>query len=133
MADFHFELVSPERIVFEGEVISVEVPAKAGNITVLKGHQALLTTLKIGIVIITRANKEKARFYVRGGFADMSAKGLTILASEIMAIEEFNEAKIKAELARVQSEFQSAKTDEDKANAAEELYNLENLTKELAA
>jgi F-type H+-transporting ATPase subunit epsilon len=52
MATFKFELVSPERILFSGDVVSVIVPSVEGEITVLAGHAPLVATLKAGIVFV---------------------------------------------------------------------------------
>ncbi|PZN98622.1 MAG: F0F1 ATP synthase subunit epsilon, partial [Hyphomicrobiales bacterium] len=52
MATFKFELVSPERILFSGDVVSVIIPASEGEMTVLAGHAPLVATLKAGIVFV---------------------------------------------------------------------------------
>ena len=75
----HFSLVSPERELFNGEVDQVDAPGSGGDFGVLVGHAPFMTTLKEGQV---RAfNDGVARIYdVRGGFADVTPDGLTILA-----------------------------------------------------
>ena len=52
MATFHFELVSPERLLFAGEVTQVDVPGEAGDFGVLAGHAPYIATLKPGILTI---------------------------------------------------------------------------------
>ena len=52
MATFHFELVSPERVLFSGEVNEVVVPGSEGEFTVLRDHAPLMTTLRPGIVTV---------------------------------------------------------------------------------
>ena len=78
MAAFPFELVSPERLLFTGEVESVVVPGSEGEMTVMKDHAPLMTTLKPGIVTVNETAGKSQRLFVRGGFADVAPTGLTI-------------------------------------------------------
>ena len=79
MATFHFELVSPEKLLFSGDVEQVDVPGAEGDFGVLAGHAPFMTTLKEGRV--KAYDDGDVRVYeVRGGFADVTAEGLTILA-----------------------------------------------------
>ena len=76
MATFHFELVSPEKIAFSGEVDQVDVPGVEGDFGVLAGHAPLLTTLKPGLLDIGfPGGGEHQRYFVRGGFAEVSPAG----------------------------------------------------------
>ncbi len=52
MAAFHFELVSPEKLLFSGDVESVVAPGAEGQFTVLKDHAPVMTTLKAGVVTV---------------------------------------------------------------------------------
>jgi len=73
----HFELVSPEKLVFSGEVTQVDLPGSEGDFGVMDGHAALVTTLRPGIMTIyAGGNVEK--IVVLGGFAEVSDKGLTV-------------------------------------------------------
>jgi F-type H+-transporting ATPase subunit epsilon len=75
----HFSLVSPERELFAGEVDQVDAPGSEGDFGVLAGHAPFMTTLKEGRVKAYDEGEVKV-FDVRGGFADVTAEGLTILA-----------------------------------------------------
>ena len=80
MADpFQFELVAPERLLMSEPVEQVVVPGSEGYFTVLKGHAPFMSTLRPGVVEVTRTGAPE-RIFVRGGFADVSTNGLTILA-----------------------------------------------------
>jgi F-type H+-transporting ATPase subunit epsilon len=79
MATFHFDLVSPSKLVFAGEVEQVDVPGLEGDFGVLAGHAPLVTTLKPGVVTVF-GEGEPQRYVVLGGFAEVSPEGLTILA-----------------------------------------------------
>ena len=93
MAAFHFELVSPEKLLFSGEVDSVVAPGADGQFTVLASHAPVMTTLKPGVVTIAAAGGRE-KLFVRGGFADVSAKGFTILAEQAIAIKDLDVAKL---------------------------------------
>ena len=80
MAAFHFELVSPEKLLFSGEVEAVVVPGTEGEFTVLKDHAPVISSMRPGIVVIDEAAAASQRLYVRGGFAEVAPSGLTILA-----------------------------------------------------
>ena len=71
---FHFELVSPEKLLFSGEVDQVDVPGAEGDFGVLAGHAPLVATLRPGILTVHRAGGAQ-RIVVLGGFAEVSAAG----------------------------------------------------------
>ena len=79
MATFHFELVSPEKLLFSGDVEQVDVPGAEGDFGVLAGHAPMVTTLRPGILTVHAAGGEQ-KMVVLGGFAEVSEAGLTILA-----------------------------------------------------
>lgn len=78
-AKLHFSLVSPERELFSGEVDQVDAPGSEGDFGVLAGHAPFMTTLKEGRVKAYDGD-DTLVFDVRGGFADVTPEGLTILA-----------------------------------------------------
>ena len=81
MADLHFELVTPEKLVLSGEVSMVVVPGAEGQSGIMAGHAPYMTTLRDGDVAIYRsANAQPEKIRVTGGFAEVSDKGLTVLA-----------------------------------------------------
>jgi F-type H+-transporting ATPase subunit epsilon len=81
MADLHFELVTPERLVRSEEVYMVVVPGSEGEFGVLAGHAPYMSTLRNGDIAIYRtAGAEPERIAVEGGFAEVSERGLTVLA-----------------------------------------------------
>ncbi|QAY75519.1 ATP synthase F1 subunit epsilon [Sphingosinicella sp. BN140058] len=81
MADLHFELVTPERLVRSDDVYMVVVPGSEGEFGVLAGHAPFMSTLRNGDIAIYRtAGAEPERIPVEGGFAEVSDRGLTVLA-----------------------------------------------------
>jgi F-type H+-transporting ATPase subunit epsilon len=82
MAELHFELVTPERLVRSEDVFMVVVPGSEGDFGVLAGHAPYMSTMRNGEVAIYRTgfNDTPERISVEGGFAEVNDRGLTILA-----------------------------------------------------
>ena len=82
MADLHFELVTPERLVRSDDVYMVVVPGSEGEFGVLAGHAPFMSTLRNGDIAIYRGSMGDTpeRIAVEGGFAEVSDRGLTVLA-----------------------------------------------------
>ena len=79
MATFHFELVSPDKVSFSGEVDQVDVPGSEGDFGVLAGHAPLIALLRPGLLTVYAAG-EKTELAIFGGFAEVGPDGLTVLA-----------------------------------------------------
>ena len=107
MATFHFDLVSPEELVFSGEVEHVVVPGTEGEFGVLAGHAPLVAMLKPGILKILGANE--LRILVVGGFAEVSPEGLTVLADRAVPVEEVDHAVIAGEIKDAEEDAADAK------------------------
>jgi F-type H+-transporting ATPase subunit epsilon len=82
MADLHFELVTPEKLLRSEAVQMVVVPGTEGDFGVMAGHAPYMSTLRDGELAIYRSwpGGEPERIAVQGGFAEVSEKGLTVLA-----------------------------------------------------
>ena len=81
MADLQFELVTPDRLVMADDVYMVVGPGSEGESGIMAGHAPYMTTLKDGDVAVYRAaGAQPERIPVTGGFAEVSDKGLTVLA-----------------------------------------------------
>ena len=90
MATFHFDLVSPEKLLFSGEVDQVDIPGTEGDFGVLAGHAPTVSALRPGIMRVT-ANNQTQNMVVLGGFAEVSADGkLTVLADLADSVEDFD-------------------------------------------
>jgi F-type H+-transporting ATPase subunit epsilon len=98
MAAFHFELVSPEKLLFSGAVESVVAPGADGQFTVLKDHAPVMTTLKPGVVSVAAGDGKVEKLFVRGGFADVSAGGFTVLAEQAIPLAEIDVARLEADI-----------------------------------
>ena len=126
MAAFHFELVSPEKVLFSGDVDSVVVPASEGDMTILKDHAPLMTTLRPGVVDVTTAGRTQ-RLFVRGGFADINAGGFILLAEQALPLEQLDGAAIEREIRNATDDVADAKDAELKRRAQEKLDKLNEL------
>ncbi|HEY5362579.1 MAG TPA: ATP synthase F1 subunit epsilon [Aestuariivirga sp.] len=86
----HFELVSPVKLLFSGDVESVVIPGSEGEMTILAQHAPILTSLRAGVVVVSSA-KSSERIFVRGGFAEVNPKGLTVLAERAIPESEMTD------------------------------------------
>jgi F-type H+-transporting ATPase subunit epsilon len=116
MATFKFELVSPERLILSTDADQVDLPGSEGDFGVLAGHAPFLTTLKTGIVTV-KTGGVSSRIYVRGGFADVNAAGLSVLAEKAVPEGEFDSTVASAELAAAEAVLAEAKSEEAKDSA----------------
>ena len=123
MATFHFELVSPERLVFAGDVTQVDVPGEAGDFGVLAGHAPLIATLKPGILTIFGDGAPR-RIVVRGGFAEVGPDGLTVLAEQAIPAAEFNSAMFQQAIKDAEEDVADAENDAARDKARERLDQL---------
>jgi len=94
MATFTFDLVSPEKLLFSGEVDQVDVPGLEGDFGVLAGHAPIVSALRPGIMTVYVGGQAQ-RMVVLGGFAEVSADGkLTVLADLADSVEDFDRGVI---------------------------------------
>ena len=100
-ATFHFELVSPERLLSSGEVAMVVVPGTEGDFGVLPGHAPLMSTIRPGAIAVYESDFDTLtrRIFVDGGFAEVSPEGLTILAESATPVGDIDPAKVAVDLA----------------------------------
>jgi F-type H+-transporting ATPase subunit epsilon len=104
MATFHFDLVSPEKLAFSGEVDQVDVPGFEGDFGVLAGHAPVVAVLRPGILtIITGGTRQKV--IVTGGLAEVSEKGLTVLADVATSIQELDRAQFADKISEMEDKL----------------------------
>jgi F-type H+-transporting ATPase subunit epsilon len=108
MATLTFELVSPERILFSGAVDAVVLPASEGDMTILPGHAPVMTALKTGFLVITDRPGNGRRVLVRGGFADVSQTGLTVLAERALPEEEITQEILDHEILQAEMAYDTS-------------------------
>ena len=102
MATFHFELVSPEKLLFSGEVNQVDVPGSEGDFGVLAGHAPLIALLRPGMMTVY-AGGEETKLVVLGGFAEVGPNGLTVLADVATSLEDLDRAALQAQITKMET------------------------------
>lgn len=122
---FLFELVSPEKLLISEEVQHVVVPGAEGEFGVLAHHAPLLSTLKPGVVKVYKTEGgEPEKLFVKGGFADVNPRGLTILADEATPMDKFDAAKLDQSIKDAEDNVNDAEGEEPKRRAQDKLDQL---------
>ena len=120
---FQFELVSPEKLLFSGEVEAVIAPGTEGEFTVLKDHSAFMTTLRPGKITV-RGGGANEEMYVRGGFADVAPTGFTILADYAIPLKDLDGSVIDRDIEAAEKAMEGAQGDETRRKAMEQRDHL---------
>jgi F-type H+-transporting ATPase subunit epsilon len=127
MAKLHFDLVSPERLLLSANVDQVDVPGSEGDFGVLAGHAPVMTTLKPGVLSVIEQGKAPEKFFVRGGFAEVTLDGLTLLAEEAMPLAELDVAALEQRVKNAEEDVADAKDNMSRDKAETELARLREL------
>ena len=104
MATFHFDLVSPEKLAFSGEVDQVDIPGAEGDFGVLAGHAPIVAAIRPGILTITTGGTHQ-KIIVLGGLAEMSEKGLTVLADVATSTAELDRAQFAETITEMEAKL----------------------------
>ncbi len=131
MASLHFEFVSPERVLFSGDVDQVDLPGAEGDMGILAGHAPLVTPLRPGVVTIYNAAAREAVVVV-GGLAEVSPSGLTILADRAVPRDNFDAATLAGEIKDAEEDVADATDDAQRDRLARRLEQLKSLQTALA-
>jgi F-type H+-transporting ATPase subunit epsilon len=129
MATFHFELASPERLVFSGEVEHVVVPGSEGEFGVLAEHAPLVAMLRPGI--LTVLGPQEQRFVVRGGFAEVNPQGLTVLADFAAPVEDLDRETLAEQIRDLEEDVADTAEGAARDRAAQRLDQLRALQQAL--
>jgi F-type H+-transporting ATPase subunit epsilon len=124
---FKFELVTPERMTLSQDAAQVVVPGVEGDFTVLAGHAPVISALRPGIIDVTLPDASKTRIFVKGGFAEVDAGHLTVLAERALDVEAMDAATIAAELETAQADLAAATDDAGRLAAASAVERLRGL------
>jgi F-type H+-transporting ATPase subunit epsilon len=102
----------------------VTVPGREGDFGVLAGHEPLISTLRPGVIDVKGGDTGDARFFVLGGFAEVTPQKLTILAEDVRPMAEIDAAALDQRIKDAEEDIFQAKSDLDRAKAAESLDHL---------
>jgi F-type H+-transporting ATPase subunit epsilon len=104
MATFHFNLVSPEKLAFSGEIDQADIPGAEGDFGVLAGHAPVVAVMRPGILTVTVGNT-KQKIIVLGGIAEVSDNGLTVLADVATSLEDLDRAAFANQIVEMQAKL----------------------------
>jgi F-type H+-transporting ATPase subunit epsilon len=122
MADkVDFELVSPEQLLFSGEVDMAVLPASEGDMGVLPGHSPVIATIRPGTICLYDGNSVDKRLFVAGGFLEVTEERCTVLADSAIPIEEIDTAKTEREVSDLGDDVRAAKDDAEREKAEQAL------------
>ncbi|MGB3273335.1 MAG: F0F1 ATP synthase subunit epsilon [Xanthobacteraceae bacterium] len=132
MATFHFELVSPEKLAFSGEVDQVDVPGLEGDFGVMAGHAPLVATMRPGILtVVVGGTREK--IVVLGGVAEVSDKGLTVLADVATSLAELDREMFASQIEEMEEKLKNGEPGHELDREIERLDHFKSLQGHLEA
>jgi F-type H+-transporting ATPase subunit epsilon len=104
MATFHFDLVSPEKLAFSGEVDQVDVPGVEGDFGVLSGHAPVVAAIRPGILTVFTGGTQQ-KIIVLGGLAEVSDKGLTVLADVATSLQDLDKGEFADKISGMEAKL----------------------------
>jgi F-type H+-transporting ATPase subunit epsilon len=123
MATFNFELVSPEKLAYSGEVDQVDVPGSEGDFGVLAGHAPLIALLRPGVLTVY-AGGEQTKIVVLGGFAEVNPQGMTVLADFATTVEDIDRDGLAGQIKDLEEDVADASDGPARDRAAQRLDQL---------
>ena len=112
-----FELVSPEKLLFSGEVDMVVLPASEGDMGVMPGHAPVIATIRPGTICIFNGNSVEKRLFVAGGFVEVTEERCTVLADTATPVEDIDLGAAQSLVKDLGEDVSHAKTEEEKTKA----------------
>lgn len=123
----HFDLVSPERMLLSEDVDMVTLPGAEGDFGVFAGHAPVISTLRPGIIDVQGGSEPALRLYVRGGFAEVDAEKIIVLAEEAVPLKELDAASLDQRIKNAEEDVTTAKSDAERSRAQAALDHLRQL------
>jgi F-type H+-transporting ATPase subunit epsilon len=122
-AKIAFDLVSPEKLLLSAQADMVTVPGTEGYMGVMAGHASVVSALRAGMIDVLVDGKDD-RYFIRGGFAEINAGKITVLADEAIPFTELDLAVLDQRIADAQEDEVSAQTDAERTKAAQMVDDL---------
>jgi len=129
MADFKFDLVSPERRLAQMDSTEVQIPGADGDMTAMADHAPTITTLRPGILSVTHAGGVED-YVVSGGFAEISGTGVSVLAEQAFPKSEATKEQMDKLVEAATAAYEAAKAS---GNGVDEADAVRNTMLEVAA
>ena len=109
-----FELVSPDRLLMSVEADAVAMPGMEGDFGVLPGHAPLISALRAGVITIEGGSEGPEQVYIAGGFAEVAAERLTVLAEDAVPVDDMDRADIEQRIQEANDELEGAEEGEQR-------------------
>ena len=109
-----FELVSPDRLLMSVEADAVAMPGMEGDFGVLPGHAPLISALRAGIISVEGGSEGPEQVYIAGGFAEVAADRLTVLAEEAVPVDDMDSTEIEQRIQEANDELAGAEDGEQR-------------------
>ena len=109
-----FELVSPDRLLMSVEADAVAMPGMEGDFGVLPGHAPLISALRAGIIAVEGGSEGPDQVYIAGGFTEVVADRLTVLAEEAVPVDDMDSTDIEQRLQETNDELAGAEDGEQR-------------------
>jgi len=122
-----FELVAPDRLLLSIEVDSVAMPGLEGDFGVLPGHAPLISALRAGVIEVEGADEAQSRIFVAGGFAEVAADRLTVLAEDAVLVSELDRSSLEQRVQNAREDLEDAADDEARRQVEGKLALLEDM------
>ena len=105
MGTITFDLVSPEKLIFNDDVGTIIVPGKDGDLGVLPGHSKVMSSLRPGRVMVYSEDKNLLKsFFVSGGFAEINPEKCIVLAESVAELNTLQKSSIEKEIQDLENE-----------------------------
>jgi F-type H+-transporting ATPase subunit epsilon len=119
-----FDLVSPERLLLSGNVEMVTVPGREGDFGVMAGHAPIISSLRPGVIDVKGADTGDNRYFVLGGFAEVTSAKLTVLAEDVLPMAEVDAGALDQRIRNAEEDVLQAKSEAERGKAVESLDHL---------
>lgn len=126
---YNLTIVTPEKFVFEDQVISLIAPGSSGYLEILTNHAAIITSLKPGTLTVVDKNKVRINYAVSGGILEMSHNKATLLADSIEQANEIDLKRSEESYNRALKALESPESEVDLPRAKRALKRAENRLK----
>lgn len=123
---FHLEIVTPERVVYSGDVVSLSAPGVLGGFQVLAGHAPMLAQIGVGVLKVVFPNGVQRYFATSGGFVEVKGPRVVVLAETAEAAEEIDVRRAQAAFDRAQRRLKEDGPDVDRVRAQAALARAQN-------
>ena len=119
MAELYIEIISPSKVVYKGNILSVTIPGALGSFQVLKNHAPLISTFEIGLVKIKESENSTKYFATGGGTVEVLNNNILVLADSLEAVEAIDIERAKAARQRAEKRLtEKTNIDLERARAA---------------